>query len=95
MSTIKHESAHLGLGTKFMFKLAKMGISDDIIRLCGATTYRGRASSKEGNSTYRPPSRRDTDWPTFAIESDIPRPDSISGIPQGGGLEVLEERRKS
>ena len=36
MSTIKHESAHLGLGTKFMFKLAKMRISDDIIRLCGA-----------------------------------------------------------
>jgi hypothetical protein len=59
----------LGFGAKFLFKLAGMGMSDDMIRYCGATTYNSNTSSKESDSAYRPPSRKKTDWPTFVIEA--------------------------
>jgi hypothetical protein len=70
MPTIEHESAHLNFGAAFLFKLAEMGMSKEMIRCCGATTYHGNTSSKEGDSAYRPPSRKGTDWPTFVIESE-------------------------
>jgi hypothetical protein len=70
MPTIKNESAHSNFGVAFVFKLARMGMSYMMIRGCGATTYHGSTSSKEGDSAYRPPSRKGTDWPTFVIESD-------------------------
>jgi hypothetical protein len=69
MPIAKHEIAHLGLGAKFLFKLAGMGMSDDMITCCGATTYNSSTSSKESDSAYRPLSRTDADWPTFVIES--------------------------
>jgi hypothetical protein len=69
MPTPEHESAHLGFAAKFQYKLTRIGISDDIIRYCGATTYNSNTSSKESDSAYRPPSRKKTDWPTFVIES--------------------------
>jgi hypothetical protein len=69
MPTIEHESAHVGFDIKFLFKLAKMGMSDMMIRGCGAATYNSSTSSKEGDSAFRPPCRKKTDWPTFVIES--------------------------
>jgi hypothetical protein len=70
MPTIDHESAHLNFGAAFLFKLAEMGMSKRMIRCCGATTYNGNTSSKESDSAYRPLSRKNTDWPTFVIESE-------------------------
>src|SRR3979411_2170393 len=45
-----------------------MGMSFMMIRCCGATTYHGSTSSKEGDSSYRPPSRKG--WTTFVIQSE-------------------------
>jgi hypothetical protein len=68
MPTIENELAHLNFGAAFLFKLAEMGMSYMMIRCCGATTYHGSTSSKEGDSSYRPPSRKG--WPTFVIQSE-------------------------
>ena len=70
MPTLKHESAHLRLGTKLMLKVVNMGIPEDMLCPCGGTKYPGRVSSKEGDSSYKPSSReKETDWPSIIFEA--------------------------
>jgi hypothetical protein len=70
MPSLKHESAHFWFCTQFILKVVNMGISPFELCPVGATTYHDRISSKEGDSGYKPSSRKDgTDWPTIMIES--------------------------
>jgi hypothetical protein len=50
-----------------------MGISSNELDFVGASRFRGRNSSREGDSAYRPQSFRpnETDWPTIVIESGV------------------------
>jgi hypothetical protein len=61
MPTTKHKIAHLGFGAKFLFKLIRIRISDNIITCCDVTTYNNSTSSKEGDLAYRPLSLTDAD----------------------------------
>jgi hypothetical protein len=68
----KHESAHLSLGAGLVTKVTGMGISYLELRPMGGTRYPGNTSSKEGDSSYKPSSRRNKyDWPTIVIESGL------------------------
>src|SRR5207248_5099824 len=71
--TAQHEAAHLGLGNKLVCNVARMGIPNGELHPVGATTFYGRKSSKEGDSSYRPYSLRpnSTDWSTIVIESGV------------------------
>ena len=68
-----HERAHGNLATEMIGKVVLMGIPPTELDFVGASRFRGRRSSKEGDSAYRPHSFRpnETDWPTIVIESGI------------------------
>ena len=70
LPTAKHERAYFNFAKKVIFKLARMGMPEDEFDFVGATTYYGHNSSKQGDSAYKPLSRRpnDTDWPTLVFE---------------------------
>ena len=74
LPTAAHESAHSNLAKRVVIALTRMGtpgLVEDEFYSVGATTYHGRNSSKEGDSSYKPLTARprDTDWPTIVLES--------------------------
>jgi hypothetical protein len=73
LPTAEHEAAHLKLGMRVMENLVLMGMSLDEFHPVGATRIRGRLSSKEADSAYRPYSFRPnkTDWPTIVFEAGL------------------------
>ena len=73
LPTAEHESAQGNLANKVVAATVRMGIPDGEFHFVGATTYRVRGSSKEGDSAYRPRSFRPnkTDWPTIVFESGV------------------------
>ena len=73
LPTAEHEAAHLKLGMRVFEKLMLMGMSLDEFHPVGATRIRGRLSSKEADSAYRPYSFRlnKTDWPTIVFEAGL------------------------
>jgi hypothetical protein len=68
-----HERAHVNLATDMIEKVVLMGMRARELDGVGASRFRGRRSSKEGDSAYRPHSFRpnETDWPTIVIESGV------------------------
>jgi hypothetical protein len=68
-----HERAHGNLATDMIEKVVLMGMRARELDFVGASRFRGRRSSKEGDSAYRPHSSRpnETDWPTIVIESGV------------------------
>ena len=68
-----HERAHGNLATDMIGKVVLMGIPPTELDFVGASRFRGRRSSKEGDSAYRPHSFRpnETDWPTIVIEAGV------------------------
>jgi hypothetical protein len=66
-----HEKAHGNLATTVIEKIVLMGMRAMELDFVGATRFRGRNSSKEGDSGYKPYSLRpnDADWPTIVFES--------------------------
>ena len=68
-----HERAHVNLATDMIEKVVLMGMQARELDFVGASRFRGRRSSKEGDSAYRPHSFRpnETDWPTIVIESGV------------------------
>ena len=73
MPAVKHQSAHLSLGTDLHFALARMGPREDFLYALGGTTFHGHRSSKEADSAYKSVSRvRGTDWPTIIFDSGLP-----------------------
>ena len=68
-----HERAHGNLATDMIEKVVLMGMRARELDFVGASRFRGRRSSKEGDSGYRPHSFRpnSTDWPTIVIESGV------------------------
>jgi hypothetical protein len=72
MPSAGHEAAHLNFGKKLGNKTISMGMADEDLYCLGGTRFPGRRSSKEGDSAYKPPSRRNkSDWPTIVIESGL------------------------
>ena len=72
MPSGKHESAHLSFSDELRAKLFGMGISHRELRPMGGTRYPGHTSSKEGDSCYKPSSRKkEANWPTIVIESGL------------------------
>jgi hypothetical protein len=71
LPSAKHEMAHLSLVHKIIEKLVRMGMPVEEFCGIGANRFRGHNYSKEGDSTFKPYSRRpnDTDWPTIVFES--------------------------
>jgi hypothetical protein len=69
--TATHERAHGNLAMHVIMKCVLMGIPGNEMDSMGATQYLGRRSSKEGDSAYKPYSRRPnvTDWPTIVFEA--------------------------
>jgi hypothetical protein len=63
--------AHGGLARRVDRALMGMGIPLDEFQDVSATRYRGRNSSKEADSAFRPKSFQPnkTDWPTTVIET--------------------------
>jgi hypothetical protein len=52
-----------------------MGISAGELCPMGGTRYRGRASSKEGDTCSKPSSRKkETNWPTIVLKSGLSEP---------------------
>src|SRR5271154_5707573 len=51
--TAKHEIAHGHFGQKLTIRAAMMGLEDDFFYL-GATTFRVRRASKEGDTAFKP-----------------------------------------
>jgi hypothetical protein len=70
LPSAKHESAHVNLANKVVAAVTRMGIPDGEFCGLGATLFKVRNSSKEGDSTYKPLSARprETDWPTIVFE---------------------------
>jgi hypothetical protein len=68
-----HERAHGNLATDMIEKVVLMGMRARELDFVGASRFRGRRSSKEGDSAYKPQSFRpnDPDWPTIVIESGV------------------------
>ena len=73
MPSAKHEKAHLNLGKKFVAKLIRMGMPEDLFDSVGAQRFEGPTSSKEADTAYKPlpARRRDEDWPTIVFESGL------------------------
>jgi hypothetical protein len=72
MPSAKHQSAHLSLGMGLVSKVIKIGMSYRELCPMGGTRYPGHTSSKEGDSTYKPSSRKkELDWPTIVFESGL------------------------
>ena len=76
LPTAEHESAHGNLATGMIEKVVLMGIPARELQFVGATRFRVRGSSKEGDSAYRPRSFRPNkaDWPTIVFESGLSEP---------------------
>jgi hypothetical protein len=68
--TAKHERSHRKFSQKLTVRAAMMGLEDEFDDI-GATTYKASGVSKEGDSAFKPLSKRprDTDWPTIVLES--------------------------
>jgi len=72
MPGVDHEETHLLFSHQFMDKLRPMGVSFADIIPVGAGRFYGRRSSKEGDSAFKPRSRRlIKDWPTIVFESGL------------------------
>jgi hypothetical protein len=76
LPSVMHEKAHVNLAKRVVIALARMGtpgLAEDEFCGVGAARFRGRRSSKEGDSAYKPQSFRpnDPDWPTIVIESGV------------------------
>jgi hypothetical protein len=59
-----HEKAHRNLAKRMVIALTRMGtpgLAEDEFCSIGATRFRGRRSSKEGDSAYKPQSFRPND----------------------------------
>jgi len=71
--TAEHEGAHLLLGDLVKDKVRSMGISSFGFRSLGGTRFRGRRSSKEADSAFKPYSLRPNkaDWPTIVFEAGL------------------------
>jgi hypothetical protein len=71
--TAEHEHIHRLLAHEVNEKLREMGLPKRSMRDCGATTFDGFSSSKEGDSSYKPKwcRLRKKDWPTFVIEAGV------------------------
>jgi hypothetical protein len=69
----EHEQAHLSLSDEVNHKLEGMGLARRSMWSCGGTTYTGFASSKEGDSTYKPKWCRagKGNWPTLVFEAGV------------------------
>src|SRR5271170_6755380 len=68
--TAKHERSHGNFGKKLIARVARMGLEDEFDYV-GATTFKTSRVSKEGDSAFKPLSKRprDADWPTIVLES--------------------------
>jgi hypothetical protein len=68
--TAKHEAAHGNFGLKLTVRAVMMGLENEFFYL-GATTFKVRRASKEGDSAFKPLSMRprEADWPTIVIEA--------------------------
>jgi hypothetical protein len=69
----KPEVAHVNLAKKVVIALSRMGtpgLAEDEFWGLGGTLFKGRNSSKEGDSTYKPLTARprETDWPTIVFK---------------------------
>jgi hypothetical protein len=72
MPSAEHQSAHLTFGMELAAKVIRMGMSYRELYPFGGTRYLGHTSSKEGDSCYKPSSRKNkTDWPTIVFESGL------------------------
>ena len=72
MPAAEHENAHITLGMDLVLALIGMGLPRRCIYALGGTTFRGRNSSKEADSAFKPISRtQKTDWPTIVFESGL------------------------
>jgi hypothetical protein len=71
--TAEHEQAHISLFDEVNEKLRGMGLSKRSMWGCGATTYDGFSSSKEGDSSYKPKWCRagKGTWPTLVFEAGL------------------------
>jgi hypothetical protein len=70
--TIAHEIAHFTLSDEVNRKLEGIGLAKQSLCPCGATTYDGFSSSKEGDSSYKPKCRtREDDWPVLVVEAGV------------------------
>jgi hypothetical protein len=71
MPSVKHEAAHVNLGLFIYGKIFRMGMSDDLWGV-GAGRFKGSSSSKEGDTSFKPASRKkESDWPTIVIEAGL------------------------
>jgi hypothetical protein len=73
LPSAEHEAAPLNLTIGVVEKLVMMGMPANEFHAVGATRIRGRNSSKEADSAYRPYSFRPnkTDWPTIVFEAGL------------------------
>jgi hypothetical protein len=72
MPSAKHQLAQLSFGIELVDKVRGMGMSHRELCPFGGTRYLGNISSKEGDSSYKPPSRENvTDWPTIVFEAGL------------------------
>jgi hypothetical protein len=72
LPSVVHEKAHVNLAKRVVIALTRMGtpgLAEDEFCGVGAAWFRGRRSSKEGDSAYKPLSFRPNDphWPTIVI----------------------------
>lgn len=72
MPSEKHESAHITLADEIQEKDIQWGIPrENRLKGLGGTTFSGRGSSKEADTTFRPISRPIGGWPTIVFESGL------------------------
>jgi len=72
MPSTKHEAAHLSFAEEWTDRVKAMGLTRRDYLPLGAGRFCGRRSSKEGDSAYKPSTRKNAnDWPTFVIESGL------------------------
>ena len=72
MPSGKHESVHVNFGLSIIEKVIRMGMSRRDLRGSGATTFEGLSSSKEGDTSFKPPCRDyEADLPTIVIEAGL------------------------
>jgi hypothetical protein len=72
MPTVRHETAHLDFGGMIVEKVNRMGMPRRELFPVGAGRFKGPWSSKEGDTSFKPPSRiNDEDLPTIMIEAGL------------------------
>jgi hypothetical protein len=75
MPSLEHELAHGNLGDRIKNALIRMGIEEDDFGRVGSTRYSVPRSSKEGDTAYKPITRKyKIDWPTIVLESGFSEP---------------------